>query len=125
MEIAAGEYGLDAWYFRRMLEAGAVDVLQADATRCGGITGFMQAAALCLGFQVDLSAHCAPSLHAHPCCAALPVRHLEYFHDHVRIEHLLFDGAPTPVGGVLSPDLSRPGLGLDLKRADAWRYAVA
>jgi hypothetical protein len=38
MEIAAGEYGYDAWYFREMLSAGAVDVLQADATRCGGIT---------------------------------------------------------------------------------------
>ena len=41
MDIAAGEYGYDLFYFRRMLEAGAVDVLQADATRCGGITGFL------------------------------------------------------------------------------------
>ena len=31
MEIAAGEYGPDAASFRRMLAAGAVDVLQADA----------------------------------------------------------------------------------------------
>jgi L-alanine-DL-glutamate epimerase-like enolase superfamily enzyme len=66
MEIAAGEYGYDLIYFRRMLEAGAVDVLQADATRCGGITGFMQVAALCQAHHLPLSAHCAPSLHVHP-----------------------------------------------------------
>jgi L-alanine-DL-glutamate epimerase-like enolase superfamily enzyme len=124
MDIAAGEYGYTARYFRRMLAAGAVDVLQADATRCAGITGFLQAGALCLAASVPLSAHCAPSLHAHPCCALTPVRHLEYFHDHVRIEHLLFDGAPTPVDGVLHPDLSRPGLGLEFKHADAEPYAA-
>ena len=124
MDIAAGEYGYDLIYFRRMLEAGAVDVLQADATRCAGITGFMRAAALCEAFELPLSAHCAPSLHAHPGCAATPLRHIEYFHDHVRIERMLFDGALTPEHGALRPDLSRPGLGLEFKRADAARYAV-
>jgi L-alanine-DL-glutamate epimerase-like enolase superfamily enzyme len=124
MEIAAGEYGFDLPYFRRILEAGAVDVLQADATRCGGITGFLHVAALCAARCMELSAHCAPSLHVHPCCAIAPFRHLEYFHDHVRIEHMLLDGAPTPVNGVLRPDLSRPGLGLELKAADAERFLV-
>jgi L-alanine-DL-glutamate epimerase-like enolase superfamily enzyme len=124
MDIAAGEYGYDLWYFRRMLEAEAVDVLQADATRCAGITGFLQAGALCQARSLQLSAHCAPSLHVHPACAMIPFRHLEYFHDHVRIEHMLFDGALTPVEGVLRPDRSRPGLGLELKRSDAERYRV-
>jgi L-alanine-DL-glutamate epimerase-like enolase superfamily enzyme len=124
MDIAAGEYGYDSWYFRRMLEAGAVDVLQADATRCAGITGFMQASALCAAFQVPLSGHCAPSIHAHPACAAPPLRHIEYFHDHVRIESMLFDGALPARDGELHPDLSRPGLGLEFKRADANRYAI-
>jgi len=123
IEIAAGEYGYDLGYFRRMLDAGAVDVLQADATRCAGITGFMGAAALCEAHGLPLSAHCAPSIHAHPGCAASPVRHIEFFHDHVRIERLLFDGALAPVRGALHPDLTRPGLGLELKRADARRYA--
>jgi L-alanine-DL-glutamate epimerase-like enolase superfamily enzyme len=124
MDIAAGEYGYDLCYFRRMLEAGAVDVLQADATRCSGITGFLSVAPLCQARCLQLSAHCGPSLHVHPCAAVIPLRHLEYFHDHVRIEHLLFDGALTPVQGVLYPDLSRPGLGLEFKRADAERYKV-
>ena len=124
MDIAAGEYGYDSFYFRRMLDAGAVDVLQADGTRCAGITGFLHAAALCQARCMRLSAHTAPAWHTHVCCAALPVIHLEYFHDHVRIERMLFDGTPEPVHGTLRPDLSRPGLGLELKRSDAARYAA-
>jgi L-alanine-DL-glutamate epimerase-like enolase superfamily enzyme len=125
IEIAAGEYGYDAAYFRRMLEAGAVDVLQADATRCGGITGFLQAAALADAFGIPLSAHTAPSLHLAPCCAINRVRHIEYFHDHVRIEQMLLDGAARPrADGCLYPDRSRPGLGLELKRSDASRFEV-
>ncbi len=124
MEIAAGEYGYDSGYFRRMLEAGAVDVLQADATRCAGITGFLRAAALADAFGLDLSAHCAPSVHVHPCCAIPRLRHLEFFHDHTRIEQMLFDGALKPENGALVPDRSRPGIGLELKAADAEPFCV-
>lgn len=124
MDIAAGEYGYEVFYFRRMLEAGAVDVLQADITRCGGVTGFLQVAVLCQAHNMALSAHTAPALHTHPCCAAVPLRNLEYFHDHVRIERMFFDGVPEPAGGALKPDLSRPGIGLELKQADAMKYAA-
>jgi L-alanine-DL-glutamate epimerase-like enolase superfamily enzyme len=124
MDIAAGEYGYDLPYFRRMLDAGAVDVLQADGTRCAGITGFMEVAALCQAHCMSLSAHTAPAFHMHVCCAATPLRHLEYFHDHIRIEHMLFDGVPQPVNGELRPDLSRPGIGMEFKRADAQRFAA-
>jgi L-alanine-DL-glutamate epimerase-like enolase superfamily enzyme len=124
MDIAAGEYGYEAGYFRRMLGAGAVDVLQADATRCGGITGFLQVAALCEAYHVPLSAHTAPSVHTHLGCAVTPLRHLEYFHDHVRIENMFFDGARSPVNGELSPDLAQPGMGVELKRADVERFAA-
>ena len=123
MDIAAGEYGYDANYFRRMLESGAVDVLQADATRCGGITGFMQANALCVAHSMPLSAHTAPSVHLHACCATTSAVHLEYFHDHVRIEKMFFDGAREPVNGDLFPDLTRPGLGIELRRRDVEKYA--
>ena len=124
MEIAAGEYGYDLPYFRLMIEAGAVDVLQADATRCAGITGLMRVAALCEAFCMPLSTHTAPMLHLHPCCAASFMRHLEYFHDHVRIENMLFDGVPEPVNGELRPDLSRSGMGFEFRWADAERYAA-
>jgi L-alanine-DL-glutamate epimerase-like enolase superfamily enzyme len=123
MDIAAGEYGYDAGYFRRMLAAGAVDVLQADATRCAGITGFLQAGALCGAFHQPFSFHCAPSLHAAPACAIPAFQVGEYFFDHERIERTLFEGAPQPVNGALAPDRSRPGLGLEFKRADALRFA--
>lgn len=115
MAVAAGEYGYDLPGFRRLVEAGAVDVLQADATRCGGITGFMAAAALCEAHCLPMSAHTAPALHAHPCCAAGPVESVEYFHDHVRIESELFDGLPELRDGRLVPDLTRPGNGLELR----------
>jgi L-alanine-DL-glutamate epimerase-like enolase superfamily enzyme len=124
MQIAAGEYGYDSIYFRRMLEAGAVHVLQADATRCLGVTGFMAASRLCQAFGVPLSAHTAPSLHVHLGCAATPLVHLEYFHEHVRIERMLFDGFAGAKDGVMRPDPARPGLGIELKRADAERYAA-
>lgn len=124
MDIAAGEYGYDVTYFHRMLSAGAVDVLQADATRCGGYTGFFQAAVLCEAHHLPLSSHCAPSLHIPIGCSARPFRHAEYFHDHVRIEQMFFDGAPQPIGGALKPDLSRPGNGLEFKRQDAEKYAL-
>jgi L-alanine-DL-glutamate epimerase-like enolase superfamily enzyme len=124
MNIAAGEYGYDLYYFRRMLDAEAVDVLQADATRCAGITGFLRVSALSMARGLKLSAHCAPSLHAHPCCTLPNAWPLEYFHDHHRIEHMLFDGALTPVGGALRPDLTRPGMGLEFKRQDVAQYTV-
>lgn len=122
MDIAAGEYAYGELDFLRLLKAGAVDVLQADASRCG-ITGFLEAGALCDAFQVPLSAHCAPALHVHPGCAVSRMRHAEYFYDHVRIESMLFDGVPSPHDGALRPDLSRPGHGLVFKRADAQRFA--
>jgi L-alanine-DL-glutamate epimerase-like enolase superfamily enzyme len=124
MDIAAGEYGYDLPYFQRMLDACAVDCLQADVTRCLGITGVLKVGALCDARGIDLSLHCAPQVSAHVGTALWHLRHLEYFHDHVRIEHLLFDGVVAPREGALQPDLARPGNGLELKRADAERYAV-
>ncbi len=124
LEVADGEYGYDLDYFRRVLAADAIDVAMADLTRCGGITGFLKVAALCEAATIPLSSHCAPALHVHPGCAVTPMRHAEYFHDHARIETMLFDGAPPLVAGMLRPDLARPGHGLEFKWADAERFAV-
>jgi L-alanine-DL-glutamate epimerase-like enolase superfamily enzyme len=124
MEITAGEYGYQLIDFQRLLASGAVDCLQADVTRCGGISGFLEAAAVCSAYQIPLSSHCAPSLHVAACCSAPCARHIEYFFDHVRIERLLFDGALQPHSGHLKPDCSKPGLGLELKWADARQYQV-
>lgn len=125
LDIAAGEYGYDLVYFRRMLDAGAVDCLQADVTRCLGYTGLTRVAALCDAHGVELSLHCAPQAGAHGAAAVWHLRHLEYFHDHVRIEAMAFDGVLRPAeGGVLRPDPERPGHGLDLRTQDLEEYRV-
>lgn len=108
-----------------MLAAGAVDCLQADVTRCGGVTPFLPVAALCDARTMDVSADTAPHVSAHAAAGAWHLRHIEYFHDHVRVESMLFDGVlPVEPGGYMRPDRSRPGLGLDLKAADAERWEV-
>jgi L-alanine-DL-glutamate epimerase-like enolase superfamily enzyme len=119
VDITAGEYGYDLPYFQHMLDAGAVDCLQADVTRCGGISGLLRVAALCDARGLDLSLHCAPQASLHAATAIWHLRHLEYFHDHVRIERLAFDGIRSPEpDGALRPDRDRPGHGLTVKRAD-------
>ena len=122
LDVAAGEYAFVPADFRNIVDA--VDCLQADVTRCGGITGLLQAGGLAAGHAVDLSGHCAPQLSAHALCGVPRLRHLEYFHDHVRVESMLFDGVLEPEDGALRPDRTRPGHGLELKRPDAERYRV-
>jgi len=124
IDVAAGEYIYTLDGAEHLLAGDAVDVLQADVTRCGGITGFLAIGWLCESRHIDLSGHCAPSLHRHVACAVPRLRHLEWFHDHVRIEQILFDGAPVAADGVIRPDLSRPGHGLEFKEQDARRFAI-
>lgn len=123
-DIAAGEYGSDLHYFQRMCAAGAVDCLQVDASRCGGITEWMRVAAVAASFGLEVSGHCGPHLHVHAAAATANLRHLEWFHDHVRIESMFFDGTLDPTGGTISPDPDAPGNGLTLRTADVTRYQV-
>jgi L-alanine-DL-glutamate epimerase-like enolase superfamily enzyme len=123
IEIAGGEYGYQPATFRTLLEGRTLDVLQADATRCGGVTGWLQAAALCEAFAMPLSSHCAPAVHAALACATPRTRHVEYFHDHARIESMLFDGAPQPLAGRLTAS-DRPGLGLALRGREAEQFRI-
>jgi L-alanine-DL-glutamate epimerase-like enolase superfamily enzyme len=124
MAIAAGEYVWSSLDAQRLVEAGAVDVLQADVTRCGGITELLHIGGLCGAHQVPFSAHCAPAVSAHASCALETAEHIEYFHDHVRIESMLFDGAPEPDNGKLPPNDSRTGLGLEPRRSMLEEYRV-
>jgi L-alanine-DL-glutamate epimerase-like enolase superfamily enzyme len=123
MNITAGEYGYDSYYFRRMLSAQAVDVLQIDATRSAGISGFLQAVALSEAFQIPGSAHTAPAVHIAPCCSSGNILHIEYFHDHVRIGKLLFDNVPQPVNGFLSPN-EYSGSGITFRHSDAEKFRI-
>jgi L-alanine-DL-glutamate epimerase-like enolase superfamily enzyme len=121
-DVAAGEYSWSLADSARLIEASAVDCLQLDVTRCGGITEFMRGAALAKAYNLEISGHCAPNLHARVGAAVPNLRHVEYFHDHQRIERMLFDGALDPEGGTLTPDPAQPGLGLTLRESDAERY---
>jgi L-alanine-DL-glutamate epimerase-like enolase superfamily enzyme len=125
MEVTAGEYGSHLPEFRRLLDADAVDCLQVDVTRCGGITPLLVIAAHCEMIHIDVSAHTAPQISAHAFAAIRRLRHIEWFHDHVRLERLLFDGTLEPVDGVLTPDREREGHGLTLRtdQPDAYRVA--
>ncbi len=124
MDVAAGEYGYSLVYFARMLAAEAVDVMQADVTRCGGISEFLRVAAVCAANSIPMSSHCAPSLHVALGCALEGFRHAEYFYDHARIEGTYLEGAAEPHDGVMRPDPRRPGLGLELRTADVSRWRI-
>ena len=115
IEVTAGEYGTSSDYFQRMCASGAVDCLQVDATRCGGYTGFLAAAAIADAHGLQVSSHCAPHLHG-PVCAAIPnLRHAEWFADHVAADQHIFDGLPEPIAGALSQPNDRPGHGIRLR----------
>jgi L-alanine-DL-glutamate epimerase-like enolase superfamily enzyme len=117
-DVAAGEYCWSVQDAARLLAAGAVDCLQLDVTRCGGFTGWLEGAALAQASGIEVSAHCAPQLSAHAICAVANGRHVEYFHDHARIEPLLFDGVLHVHDGVLEPG-DAPGHGLTLAQRAA------
>jgi L-alanine-DL-glutamate epimerase-like enolase superfamily enzyme len=123
VEIAAGEYAWDLFGLERL--AGCVDVLQGDVTRCGGITNLLRADGICRTHSLPFSAHCAPQVSAHLCCALERAVHIEYFHDHERIESMLFEGTLELEAGQLRPDSARPGLGIELRRAEAERFRVS
>lgn len=100
-EVTAGEYICTETDALRLLDS--VDCLQLDVTRCGGYTGFRHAAALAAAHHRDISAHCAPSLHASIAAAIPRLRHIEWFIDHARLEPLLVEGAPRVEDGRIAP----------------------
>ena len=124
MRIAGGEYGDSLDTLERTLDT--VDVLQADVTRCGGLSAFLEAGALCHARHRPLFAHCGPSFHLAPALALPSFGMIEWFHDHVRIERLLFEPESLPPlrAGRLHPRLDRLGHGLEWNRAEADKYLL-
>ncbi|MBO0853695.1 MAG: mandelate racemase [Nocardia sp.] len=100
-DVTAGEYIYDRYDAAALIDV--VDCLQLDVTRCGGYSGFRECAALAAAHGVDVSAHCAPSLHAPVAAATGNLRHIEWFADHARLEPLLAEGTPQVAGGLLPP----------------------
>ncbi|MDQ0756414.1 enolase C-terminal domain-like protein [Arthrobacter sp. B3I4] len=122
-DVAAGEYGTGLPYYQRLCAADAVDCVQADVSRCGGISEWLRIAAVAAAHGLEVSGHCAPHLSAAVAAATPNFRHLEWFHDHVRIENLFFDGTLDPDGGWVRSGPG-PGNGLTLRSAAAEPYRV-
>ena len=116
-DVAAGEYVADLYDASRL--ASVVDCLQLDATRCGGYSGWLAAASLAASHNLQVSAHCAPALHAVVGASITNLRHLEYFIDHTRLEPKLFDGLPPAADGALTPDTTRSGHGMSIAASAA------
>ncbi|MGV9383697.1 hypothetical protein ACWDRB_48325 [Nonomuraea sp. NPDC003707] len=74
---------------------------------------------------LGIPAHCAPNLHLPAAAATVNLRHIEWFHDHQRIESTLFDGAADSTGGQARPHTGTPGHGLALRTGTAQTYRVA
>ena len=121
-DVAAGEYAADLYDSAQLCPV--LDCLQLDVTRCGGYTGWLRGAVLAQAHNLQISAHCAPSLHAHVAAAAPNLRHVEWFIDHARLEPLLVDGVPIAAKGQLQPDDATPGHGMTIG-APAAEYRVA
>ncbi|MDQ0769273.1 L-alanine-DL-glutamate epimerase-like enolase superfamily enzyme [Pseudarthrobacter defluvii] len=122
-DVAAGEYGTGLPYFQRLCAANAIDCLQADVSRCGGISEWLRIAAVAAAHGLEVSGHCAPHLSTAVAAATPNFRHLEWFHDHVRIENLFFEGSLDPGGGALRPG-DEPGNGLSFRSSDAEQFRV-
>ncbi len=123
-DVAAGGYGFSLDYFRRMCAAEAVDCVQVDVTRCGGITELLRIAAVAAAYNLDISGHGAPYQVA-PALAAIPnLRHTEWFCDHVDIEQQLFAGTEDPVEGSLQLSEDSTGHGLSFRADAASPYRV-
>lgn len=124
-DVTAGEYICGRYDAAALIDV--VDCLQLDVTRCGGYSGFLECATLAAAHGRDVSAHCAPALHA-PITAAVPnVRNLEWFIDHARLEPTLVDGAPRVTDGALPPQGTRSDHGHGMRiseKAAAYRVSA-
>jgi L-alanine-DL-glutamate epimerase-like enolase superfamily enzyme len=123
MLVTAGEYTFDPWAAQQLLKAQAVDVLQLDATRCLGFTGALLAAAAAATAHVPVSTHTAPQLHVHLAAGVRDLHSVEWFHDHARVESLLFEDTVQPHDGIVAAKVTRTGNGLVLRATTAKQAA--
>lgn len=77
--IATGELESTRWPFRQFLEERSIQVVQADATVCGGVTEWRRIAQMAAGFDVPMAPHWAPDVHAHLVAASPNGLTIEYF----------------------------------------------
>lgn len=119
--IATGEMLASVGEHVRLLEAGAVDILQPDAPRIGGITQFLKLAGLAEHHNVQLAPHFAMEIHLH-LAAVYP---LQTWVEHFDWLDPLFDEHLETRDGRMHLS-ARPGLGFTLsEQGRAWTVAKA
>jgi L-lyxonate dehydratase len=127
--IAGGEHEFTIFGFRDLLEANALDYIQFDTNRVGGISQARKISALAESFQVPVVPHAGQMHNYHVVMANLNSPLAEFF-PKVDVEvgnelfWYIFDGEPTPTDGYIDLDDKIPGLGLTVNEESLKRFAV-
>ena len=127
--IAGGEHEFTIFGFRELLESDAVDYVQFDTNRVGGITQARKIAALAESFQIPVVPHAGQMHNYHIVMASLNSPIAEFF-PKVDVEvgnelfWYIFEGEPTPDGGYINLDDSLPGLGLTVNEESLKRFRI-
>ena len=127
--IAGGEHEFTIFGFRELLEADALDYIQFDTNRVGGISQARKICALAESFQVPVVPHAGQMHNYHVTMANLNCPISEFF-PQVDVEvgnelfWYIFDGEPTPTNGYIQLDDALPGLGLTVNEESLRRFKV-
>jgi L-alanine-DL-glutamate epimerase-like enolase superfamily enzyme len=127
--IAGGEHGFTQYEFRDMLEMRAVDYIQYDTNRVGGITQARKISTMAESFGVPVVPHAGQMHNYHLVMSSLNSPMAEFFPP-VDVEvgnelfWYIFDGEPTPVNGEIDLRDDVPGLGLTIKEGALDRFSI-
>ncbi len=124
--ITAGQSEITSHGVRRLLDAGAVDLVNVDASECGGVTEWRRAAALCAIAGVRMAHHEESQVSQHLLAAVPHGTYLECFADPDRdpVWQTLWTNRPPIRDGAMEV-APGPGFGLTLDETLARRYRVA
>ena len=127
--IAGGEHEFTLFGFRQLIEARAVDCIQFDTNRVGGLTQARKIAALAEAHQIPVIPHAGQMHNYHVVMASLNSPLAEFF-PKVDVEvgnelfWYIFDGEPIPRDGHIDLDQHTPGLGLTVNEKSLERFHV-
>jgi L-rhamnonate dehydratase len=127
--IAGGEHEFTAYGFRDLLQARALDYIQFDTNRVGGLTQARKIAAMAEAYSVPVIPHAGQMHNYHVVMASLNSPMAEYF-PVVDVEvgnelfWYIFNGEPKAKDGFIDLDESVPGLGLTINEAAPEKFEV-
>jgi len=127
--ISGGEHEFTVYGFREMLEAKAVDYIQFDTSRVGGITQARKVCAMAEAFEVPVIPHAGQMHNFHIVMASLNSPMAEFF-PIVDVEignelfWYIFEGEPLPKDGYIELDESKPGLGVVINEGALKQFEV-